>query len=133
MQKKDITLRSGLGLARGHGAAHSGTHHWIAIRLSALALIPLCVWAVFAAPQFLRDPSDYAGLIDFMAHPCRAIGLLLFIVASFHHAMLGLQTVIEDYVHCACAKTTFLVLNRVGFIGLGLACVYALLRITFTA
>lgn len=90
-------LQTPLKRARGLGSAKSGTRHFIAQRVTAVALIPLVVWFVYFALQLLH--ADYARARALVHQPLDAILLIAFVVALFWHAQLGLQVVIEDYVH----------------------------------
>ena len=98
-------LRSPLGRARGLGSARDGTAHWWAQRVTAVALVPLTLWFVASVVALTGAPIEAVGL--WMGHPIRAALLIALLVAVFHHAQLGLQVVIEDYVH---AESTKLVL-----------------------
>jgi succinate dehydrogenase / fumarate reductase membrane anchor subunit len=90
-------LRSPLKNALGLGSARSGSHHFIVQRLTAVALVLLGLWFVWTVLGLLR--LDYAGAHALVAQPCNAVLLLAFVVTVFWHAQLGLQVVIEDYVH----------------------------------
>ena len=92
-----MSLRSPLDRVRGLGAAKEGVAHWWAQRMTALALIPLTVW--FVASIVGLAGADYDTTVDWVGRPLPAVLLLLLIAATFHHAQLGLQVVIEDYVH----------------------------------
>ena len=90
-------MRSQLGRARGLGSAKSGMHHWIAQRLTAIALVPLTLWFVFSV--FTLAGASHAVMIAWMQSPLHLVLMLALIGATFHHMQLGLQTVIEDYIH----------------------------------
>lgn len=90
-------MRSGLSRARGLGSAKSGLHHFIAQRITAMALVPLTLWFVFSL--FSLEGASHAALLGWMKSPLHLVLLLALILATFHHMQLGLQTVIEDYVH----------------------------------
>ena len=92
-----MNLRSPLGRVRGLGSAKSGTEHWWAQRLTALALIPLSLW--FVASVASLAGADYAAMRAWVDSPLVAGLLILLILATFYHAYLGVQVVIEDYVH----------------------------------
>jgi succinate dehydrogenase / fumarate reductase membrane anchor subunit len=89
-------LRSPLGRARGLGSAKDGLHHWWVQRMTALALIPLTVWFVFSVVGLAH--ADYAAFTAWLGAPHNATLMVLFFAAALHHAHLGMQVVIEDYV-----------------------------------
>lgn len=90
-------LRSQLGRVRGLGAAKSGLHHWWAQRVTAIALLPLSLYFVLSV--LMLAGASRAEMAGFMAEPWNAVLYLCLIAALFYHLSLGLQTVIEDYVH----------------------------------
>jgi len=90
-------LRTPIKIAQGLGSAKHGVHHFMVQRITAVALIGLCLWAVWIALAMLQ--TDYAGAHALIARPFNAVLMLAFIVAMFWHTQLGLQVVIEDYVH----------------------------------
>jgi len=99
-------FRTPLKDATGLGSARQGLHHFTVQRITAVALLLLVPWFVWIVLRLLH--LDYAGAHALVAQPCNAILLLAFVVAVFWHAQLGLQVVIEDYVH---ARGTLLVLQ----------------------
>ena len=90
-------LQTPLKRARGLGSAKSGTHHFIIQRVTAVALIPLTVWIIYFALELLH--ADYAHARALVHQPLDAVLLIAFLIALFWHAQLGVQVVIEDYVH----------------------------------
>ena len=90
-------LRSPLGRARGLGSARAGSTHWWAQRLTAVALVPLTLWFIWSMLRLTG--ASQADVQDWLSSPLRLALLLSLIVATFHHLQLGLQVVIEDYVH----------------------------------
>ncbi|UXI66692.1 succinate dehydrogenase, hydrophobic membrane anchor protein [Tahibacter amnicola] len=94
---KNARLRTPLKNVRGLGSARGGTHHFIVQRITALALVPLSIWFVWLALRLLH--LDYASARALVGQPCNAVLMVSFLVAVFWHAQLGLQVVIEDYVH----------------------------------
>jgi succinate dehydrogenase / fumarate reductase membrane anchor subunit len=124
-----MSMRSPLGRARGLGSAKSGTQHWWAQRLTALALVPLTIWFVIA--MVAATGSDYASARVFIGNPITAVLLILLIVATFHHAQLGLQVVIEDYVHTKPVEIALLLAVKGAAIVLALAAIFAVLSIAF--
>ena len=89
--------RSELGRVRGLGSAKEGVRHWWAQRATAVALVPLSVW--FLASLVCLLGGTRAELAAWLASPFSAGLMILFLLATFWHALLGLQVVIEDYVH----------------------------------
>ncbi len=92
-------LQSPLGKALGHGSAKAGTDHWLAQRLTAIGLIPLGLWFAFAVAPLQH--GSYELVVAWVAEPLNAIMLILLVIAFVYHSMLGLQVIIEDYVHGA--------------------------------
>ncbi len=90
-------MRSGLGRARGLGSAKSGLHHWIAQRITAVALVPLTLWFIYGV--LTLQHADQAAMLAWMHSPLHLVLMLALIGATFHHMHLGLQTVLEDYIH----------------------------------
>jgi len=123
-------LRSPLGRVRGLGSAKDGTGHWWAQRLTALALIPLTVWFVGTVVSLIG--ADYAAVAAWIASPVVAGLLVLLIIATFYHAVLGLQVVIEDYVHHEGAKIALLLFVKALAIVLALSAVLSVLTLLFT-
>ena len=89
-------LRSPLGRARGLGSAKAGLHHWWAQRITALALIPLVGWFVAAVVGLAG--TGYAEFMMWLANPLNATIMIVFFAVALHHAQLGMQVVLEDYV-----------------------------------
>lgn len=91
------SLRNPLKHARGLGSAHSGVPHFVAQRVTAIALVLLSVWLVYLLAKLIG--ADFAQARALVGHPCNAVLMAAFLVAMFWHGKLGLQVVIEDYVH----------------------------------
>ena len=89
--------RTPMKIARGLGAAQRGAHHFMVQRITAVALIALGLWIVWIALEALH--MDYASARALIARPWNAVLMVVFVITSFWHAQLGLQVVIEDYVH----------------------------------
>jgi len=121
-------MRSPLGRALRLGSAKTGVEQWWRERVSALALVPLTVW--FAASLIAHTGSDYAGFIVWLRMPITSFLMVLLLVGLFYHTALGLQVVIEDYVHSG-LKTFALLGMRFGCCGLAVAGILATLRIAF--
>ena len=114
-----------LARARGHGSARDGVHHWFAQRASAVLLVFLAAWLLYAA--VVLAGADFATARAFLAQPFNAALMILLLVSLFYHAMLGLQVVIEDYVHQAAMVMALQFLARAGaFLGMTLGAVHVL-------
>lgn len=124
-------MRSQLGRARGMGAAKSGVHHWWAERVTAIALVPLTLWFVFAVLHLVGAPQ--AGVHAFVANPINTVLLLALVAMTFHHMQLGLQVVIEDYIHRQPTQRAAVLVNKGIALVLGLLCAVSILRMAFVA
>jgi succinate dehydrogenase / fumarate reductase, membrane anchor subunit len=125
----DSDLRTHLSRARGLGSAKAGVHHFWAQRITALALIPLVAW--FAVSLIMMSGADYTLVRAWIGSPVVMVLLMLTIVIGLHHGQLGMQVVIEDYVHNDGMKLALIVLMRFIAVLFGLAAVVAILRIGF--
>lgn len=103
--------RNPLQRARNRGAAGSGVEHWWAQRFSAILLVPLTVWLVWSLSVLAG--ADFAAARGWIAMPWNSAMALLLIGAMFYHARLGVQVVIEDYVHHRSLEVTLQVLVAV--------------------
>ena len=121
----DKSLRTALGRVRGLGAAKDGTQHWWLQRLTAIAIIPLIIWLLISLVSLAGGERD--AVVAWLASPLAALLLILFAIAAFWHMKLGLQIVIEDYVHSEGVKIAALVLNNFFCIAIGAAVVLATL------
>ena len=124
-----MSLRTPLGLARGLGSAKEGVAHWWAQRLTAVALVPLTF--LFVVLVFVFGGADHATVVALMGKPWIALIMLLFVGAGFYHMKLGLQVVIEDYVHHEGVKAASLVTSTLVSYALGAACVFSVLKLSF--
>ncbi len=125
------SMRSPMARARGLGSAKDGTTHWWAQRLSALALIPLVVW--FVASMVAMAGADYVAVQAWLGSPLVAGLVILLIATVFYHAHLGLQVVVEDYVHHEATKFGAIIAIKGLAIVLSLTGVLAVLSILFGA
>lgn len=120
--------RSPLAVAIGLGSARAGSAHWWAERVSAVALVPLTLW--FTALIIAHSGDDYAAFTAWLGTPLVSAAMILLLIALFHHTALGLQVVIEDYVHSG-MKVAAVIAVRLGCFGLAVVGVLAVLRIAF--
>lgn len=122
------SLRSPLRTVRGLGAAKHGAEHFIAQRVSAVALALLAPWFVISIA--LTMGAGYDAARAWVAQPLNALLLIALIVAAFYHMRLGLQVVIEDYIQKPAAKAALLLLNLFATLGSGLAAAFAVIKIS---
>ena len=122
-------LQSPLGRVRGLGSAKDGTHHWWMQRVTAVALVPLALWFVVA--MIKMTGASHGDAIAWVQSPFNAIMLLLLIVATFHHMQLGLQVVIEDYVHREAMKVVLILTQKLASFALAVTAGFAVLKIAF--
>jgi succinate dehydrogenase / fumarate reductase membrane anchor subunit len=116
MSKRD--LRSDIARVRGLGSAKEGVAHWWAQRVTAIALVPLTIWFIISLLSLLGSPR--AAVTHWASHPINTALLLALVVATFQHTQLGLQAVIEDYVHIERVKMAALLVMKGVVILLGL-------------
>lgn len=102
-------FRTPLSRARGSGAAGHGAAHWVAERVSAIALIPLSLWMVYAALVVSR--TGYSGAVAFLANPVNAVLVVLVLLVSGWHMHAGARVIIEDYMHRILGRSALLILN----------------------
>jgi len=122
-----MSLRTPLGRVLGLGSAKDGTSHWWGQRVSAVALLLLGLWFAFALATM--SAFSHADVIAFVAKPINGVLLLLLTAALAYHSYLGIQVVIEDYIHAPGIKVLSLLLSRFLHALLGVAGIYAILKI----
>jgi succinate dehydrogenase / fumarate reductase membrane anchor subunit len=122
-----VSLRSPLGRALGLGSAKSGFGHWWGQRLSAAALAPLGLWFAFSLAGL--SSTDYWAVAAWVGTPSHAIMLILLLVTLLYHSSLGLQVVIEDYVHGG-ARVAALALVQLAHVALAVAGIYAVVTLS---
>jgi succinate dehydrogenase / fumarate reductase, membrane anchor subunit len=123
------SMRTPLSRVRGYGSAKSGTEHFIRQRLTAIANIPLTIAAVTIVISLIG--RNQAAVAQILGSTFVAIVMLLFIISTSYHMMIGMQVIVEDYVHSERAKYTLLILNTLFAIGVGFSSVYAILKLAF--
>jgi succinate dehydrogenase / fumarate reductase membrane anchor subunit len=122
-------MRSPLGRAIGLGSAKEGVEHWWAQRITAIALVPLSLWFVSAVIGLVG--ADLETVQNWVSQPLAAILLVLLLIAMFYHLALGIQVVIEDYVHTELARLGLVVVVRLLSFGFAVAGIFAVLSIAF--
>jgi succinate dehydrogenase / fumarate reductase membrane anchor subunit len=123
------SMRTPLGRVLGYGSAKSGTEHFIRQRLTAIANIPLTIGAVLIVISLIGH--NQAAVAQILGSTLVAIVMLLFIISTFYHMKIGMQVIIEDYVHDEGAKYALLILNAFFCIVVGFSSIYAILKLSF--
>ncbi len=121
------SLRSPLGAVRGLGSAKDGTHHWWLQRVTAIALVPLTIW--FVASLVVLAGAPLEAFAAWVGQPLVAVLLGLFVVIGFWHLKLGVQVVVEDYVHAESTKILVQMLVNFATVVLGAAAIFSILKI----
>lgn len=126
-----MSLRTPLGRVLGLGSAKEGTDHFVSQRISAVGLALLGSWFAFA--MFRLDSMTYLDVMRFVAAPLNTVLLALLCITIAYHSWLGVQVVIEDYVHAQGLKVFALLASRFAHAFLGFVSLYAILRIGLSA
>ncbi len=124
-----MSMRSDLGKVRGLGAAHNGTEHFLMQRVTAIANVPLVIFILYFVISHLGAPR--AAVLESLKNPLAAIALSLSIISITWHMKLGLQMVIEDYIHGHGTKMAALLANLFYASALAAIGLYAILKMSF--
>jgi len=122
-----MSKQTPLAKVRGLGSAKQGTHHFWHQRVSAIALVPLTLWIMVSI--ITMTTLEHGAVVTWMSAPINAVLLLIFISALFYHALLGVQVVIEDYIHSEWQKIACLILSKFLVILAGTASALAILKV----
>ena len=129
-----MSRRTPLGRVLGLGSAKDGTGHWWAQRVSSVALGPLMLWLVYSLVQMARDGgADYLAVVDWVSAPFNTVALLLLIPTLLYHSHLGVQVVIEDYIHADGVKVVALLAQKFIHAAFAAAGILAVLRLSLGA
>lgn len=120
--------KSAIGRVKADGSTRQGAHHFIVQRLTSIALVPLSLWFIAAAVGL--SGASYEEVRAWLSGPFNTTAMILLIVSLFWHAQLGVQVIIEDYVHHEALKVGSLMLLNLAAIALGTACVVAVLKVS---
>ena len=122
-----MKFRSPLKNARGLGSAKEGLSHWWLQRVSALALVPLCLWFIYSVLSILGAP--YAMVVSWFESPINSSLMLLFVLVMLYHGQTGMQVVIEDYIHAKFLNVGLLLLVKGVSIFLAVIAVMSVLKV----
>lgn len=125
---KPSSIRTPLGRVRGLGAAHAGTTDFFRQRITAVALVLLIIPVIAVIMTLLG--RNQAAAAQILGSPLIAIIMILFIIASCWHMKIGMQVVLEDYVHDEKLKLTAIIANNFFSFGVGIASIYAIIKLS---
>lgn len=123
-----MSLQTPLARVRGLGSAKQGSHHWWVQRVTAIALVPLCIWFVVSILKL--SSMEFTEVRVWMANPLVSVLLVMMLFALYYHAYLGLQVVIEDYIDSEWQKITSLLLVKFLSLFAGLISIYSVLKVS---
>lgn len=127
MSYKTSHLVTHMARAKGLGAAHGGTHHWMMQRVTAISNLALVLWLVYSIVSLKGATHD--AFVAWLALPWNAVLMILFVLSTCYHAVLGIQVVVEDYVSTKWLKLATLIGTKLFFTALGVAVIFSVLKI----
>ena len=122
-------MRTPIKKVRGLGSAHEGTDHFWRQRLTAVANVPLPLF--FVGLLVALNGAGFAKVRATLSNPFVALVLILMLLSALYHMRLGMQVIIEDYVHNEGTKVVLIMLNTFFTIAVGVASIFALLKLAF--
>jgi succinate dehydrogenase / fumarate reductase membrane anchor subunit len=120
-----------IGRVRGLGPSHHGAHHWLTHRFTAIANLVLMSW--FVVSLLLLGDYSYTSVAGWLSQPLSAVAMILLVANLFWHAQMGLQVLIEDYVHESGSKFGLLTLLNIAAIGGGAYAIFSVATLAFGA
>ena len=123
-----VSMRTPLARVKGLGASGHGVEHWWIHRMTAVSNVPLIIAFVIIVAALAG--SSYEGAVAIVSHPLTAILLLLAVISVTNHMRLGMQIVIEDYVHDKGYKIAAVIANNFYAVIIAVACIYAILKVS---
>ena len=132
MNHQDKHFSSNLSQARGLGSAKEGVGHWVWQRLTALSMIPLTLWFLISIMTLVQS-NDVITVQDWFYSPVNTVLSIILFAALFLHAKLGVQVVIEDYVHHTTLKNIKLIAIRLIFLAAAILSIMSIIKLHFLA
>ncbi|MDP5103628.1 MAG: succinate dehydrogenase, hydrophobic membrane anchor protein [Erythrobacter sp.] len=118
-----------IGRVRGLGASHHGAHHWLVQRTTAIANVVLMAWLLVSF--VILGDFDHATVVKWLSQPISAVPMMLLVISLFWHARLGLQVVMEDYVHDAGTKFAAIAALNLAIFGGGAFAIFSVAALAF--
>ena len=119
-----------IGKVRGLGSAHHGAHHWLTARVTAIGNLILMTWLI--ASLLMMDDYSYETVTSWLSQPIAAVPMILLLISVFYHAKLGLQVLIEDYIHEPGSKFALLSALNLAAIGGGAFGIFSVASLALT-
>jgi succinate dehydrogenase / fumarate reductase membrane anchor subunit len=119
-----------IGRVRGLGSAHHGPHHWLMQRFTAIGNVVLMCWLLVSL--VLLGDYGYANVVKWLSQPVSATAMILLLVSLFWHARLGLQVLVEDYIHDGGSKFALISALNLATIGGGAFGIFSVAKLAFT-
>ncbi len=129
MSKDNDLYVAPLKKAKGLGSAHTGTHHWMMQKITALAQIPLVIWLIWSIISL--QGVSYVEFSAWLGQPINAILMIILVCSVMLHAKLGTQVVVEDYITNEPLKMAKLICHKILFFAMGVAIIFSILKISF--